>query len=350
MSRRAKQENKRLAKQSTFTQEINAKEEGNRAYARGDYKKAIKYYQNAMRSAKQTNSKKKAAKKELESKRSKLCLSCHLNISQCAIKLDPPDLKLAIQSACKALDIEPNNVKGLYRRAMACQMLGDPKALHAAKLDWAKLAQLDPEAYKEVKHNDHTSLVNAFTRSSDGIKTATQELMEGMEDARDTGDESDEIQEVEDSDEDGAGEGTGATKRTKANGATAVQKKPTKAQVKEQMKRAREAVDEQMKERAERGRWPLIKNAETVAEVFRNDKAPEAPGSIRDTQRNAWIRTFAKTNADTCVGVGSEMSAEKNIEMANRRKSPPVSPQSHSPPGGGRPSTYNTPLLTYTYA
>lgn len=66
-------------------------------------------------------------------------LSCSLNAALCALKLK--DVTACIRHASKALELDPQNIKGLYRRGTAYL----EKDLKKAKQDLMLAKQLDPE-------------------------------------------------------------------------------------------------------------------------------------------------------------------------------------------------------------
>jgi len=59
-----------------------------------------------------------------------------------AVFLKTKDFKGAMENSTKALAIDPNNVKGLWRRGIAHTHLGD---LDVAKVDLESALQFDPE-------------------------------------------------------------------------------------------------------------------------------------------------------------------------------------------------------------
>jgi len=86
------------------------------------------------------NAKKVWAKETDRASIKKMKLSCYLNMAACQIKLD--DAAAALKSAGSALDIEQENVKGLFRRGQAHLRLGD---LDLAQADLMQAAKLDPK-------------------------------------------------------------------------------------------------------------------------------------------------------------------------------------------------------------
>ena len=67
-------------------------------------------------------------------------LPCHLNAAACALKLDDPHT--ALKAAQAALNVDGSSVKGLYRRGMAREALGD---WDEAEVDFEKAMAIDPE-------------------------------------------------------------------------------------------------------------------------------------------------------------------------------------------------------------
>mmetsp|Transcript_649 Transcript_649/g.1015 ORF Transcript_649/g.1015 Transcript_649/m.1015 type:complete len:293 (-) Transcript_649:538-1416(-) len=71
-------------------------------------------------------------------------LSLHLNIAQCWLKITDAEnhLTQAIRSCDEALELDPNSVKALYRRAFAKEAKGD---YDGAKADLKKAGELAPD-------------------------------------------------------------------------------------------------------------------------------------------------------------------------------------------------------------
>ena len=72
--------------------------------------------------------------------RTQLELACFLNMAFCYLNIDGQEPRV-IEAATKALAIDSNNVKALYRRAMAYKQFGE---LDKAKKDCVKAAKLEP--------------------------------------------------------------------------------------------------------------------------------------------------------------------------------------------------------------
>ena len=89
------------------------------------------------------------------------------NLSMCALKNNKP--KLALDVATKAIEVDDQNVKAFYRRAMAHKKLGD---LKEAKKDLKKAVQIDPNN-KPAKKELHT-LVKYMTETAKREKKAAQ--------------------------------------------------------------------------------------------------------------------------------------------------------------------------------
>ncbi|XP_041968048.1 peptidyl-prolyl cis-trans isomerase FKBP4 isoform X2 [Aricia agestis] len=76
------------------------------------------------------------------SKAKELTLSAHLNLSLVYLKTKPEHFFEAKDHANKALKVDPNNVKGLFRRGQALVGLGEADE---AKLDFQKVLDAEPQ-------------------------------------------------------------------------------------------------------------------------------------------------------------------------------------------------------------
>jgi len=90
---------------------------GKKAFMAGNYKQASKMWERSLKSIQYIQNK-KVYSDEDEKGKEFLDLSCkiHLNLAQSSLKLDK--WGTAVENAEKALQIEPNNTKGLYRLAV----------------------------------------------------------------------------------------------------------------------------------------------------------------------------------------------------------------------------------------
>jgi len=123
------------------------RQEGNEMFQAQNYTDAIVRYQKAQSHL----TKMFDMSPEETAEMNKILLSCHLNSAQCYMKgaqsvdkenKDKADqLYKKVKNSCKsALEIDENNLKVLYRRAAACEKLGD---LQDAKADLTKALQVD---------------------------------------------------------------------------------------------------------------------------------------------------------------------------------------------------------------
>jgi len=115
---------------------------GNNFFTRGDLKLAKKKYKKALKvfeyDTALSEEEKTKAKQEVK-------LPCHLNMAQCYVKKE--NWKKAIDHATKALEIDANNIKGLWRRGVAYTSTGDFDQAHR---DFSRALDVDPEN-KSVK-------------------------------------------------------------------------------------------------------------------------------------------------------------------------------------------------------
>ena len=97
------------------------KEEGNAAFKDGDYTAAVRSYRKGTTLLKPFN-KKNTGDEQVKS----LLLTLQTNLSMVCYKQDKH--KMSRDVATKALEIDPINVKALYRRAVAYRQLGDAES------------------------------------------------------------------------------------------------------------------------------------------------------------------------------------------------------------------------------
>jgi len=122
------------------------KEQGNRFFTEQRFANAIKKYEKAMKIFDQTSSFTDEEKASLKNNK----LPCHLNLSLAFLKEN--NHKKALEQANKALEIDSNNVKGLYRRGLVEVELDD---WDSARRDYDRCLELEPDnvAVKKAKAN-----------------------------------------------------------------------------------------------------------------------------------------------------------------------------------------------------
>eukprot|EP00923_Selenidium_pygospionis_P061121 GHVN01107319.1.p1 GENE.GHVN01107319.1~~GHVN01107319.1.p1 ORF type:complete len:878 (-),score=224.90 GHVN01107319.1:338-2971(-) len=107
------------------------KEEGNELFKGGNTEAAAKYYINALNHTNQIFD----ASADDDAEKKAINLSCHLNLANCYLKLGgEAGWKKAVASASCALELDENNAKAIYRRALGY--------FSAKKMD---------EAHKDIK-------------------------------------------------------------------------------------------------------------------------------------------------------------------------------------------------------
>lgn len=117
------------------------KEDGNALFKAGNYARAAKRYEKAVKLIEYDSSFDDDQKKQAKA----LKISCNLNMAACKLKLK--DYREVVKMTTKVLELESTNVKALYRRAQAHIELLD---LDYAETDIKKALELDPNN-KEVK-------------------------------------------------------------------------------------------------------------------------------------------------------------------------------------------------------
>lgn len=127
---------------------IKKKEEGNELFKAGKHSRASKKYEKAAKLIEYDS-----GFDDEQKKRAKvLKVTCNLNNAACKLKLK--DYKEAVKLTTKVLEVEPQNVKALYRRGQAYVETLD---LDLAEWDYKKALELDPQsrdvrsAYKTLK-------------------------------------------------------------------------------------------------------------------------------------------------------------------------------------------------------
>lgn len=71
-----------------------------------------------------------------------LLLSVYLNLALCYLKFTPVNSFEARDNANEALKIEPNNVKGLFRKGQALQAMGE---CNEAIEEFQRVIEIEPE-------------------------------------------------------------------------------------------------------------------------------------------------------------------------------------------------------------
>eukprot|EP00397_Hematodinium_sp_SG-2012_P006722 GEMP01006758.1.p1 GENE.GEMP01006758.1~~GEMP01006758.1.p1 ORF type:complete len:668 (-),score=178.07 GEMP01006758.1:1628-3631(-) len=123
--------------------------EGNDMFKATNYQEAIIRYQKAQSHLAKMFDMSPEEKEEMN----KILLSCHLNTAQCYLKgaqeVEKSDKDKAeqiyrkVKTACNsALEVDPTNVKALFRRAIALEKIGD---VDAARVDIAVALKVDPD-------------------------------------------------------------------------------------------------------------------------------------------------------------------------------------------------------------
>jgi tetratricopeptide (TPR) repeat protein len=130
------------------------KDEGNALVATGNYQEASKCYSKALLAINYLFKEGKLPSQESAEKMVKeIQIPCLLNLALCYLKLKICHENVVIHCS-DALKIEPNSIKGLYRRSMAYLQLGQ---LDEAKNDLQKAIKLEPnnlslrEGWEEYK-------------------------------------------------------------------------------------------------------------------------------------------------------------------------------------------------------
>jgi len=120
---------------------IKKKDEGNQLFKEGKYNEALQSYSNAIDYFKNSFGFSEDEKKRAD----EVKLPCFLNLA--ATQLRTKDYSDCVLNCHKALDIDSNNVKALFRRGQAYSRLND---FDKAKSDFTEVIQLAPDN-KEVR-------------------------------------------------------------------------------------------------------------------------------------------------------------------------------------------------------
>lgn len=148
------------------------KEEGNSFFKEKEFEKASRAYRRGVNALKPLN-KGNTGDEQVKT----LLVSLQTNLSMMCLKLGKA--KQSAQVATSALEIDANNVKALYRRAVAHRQLGDTDL---AKVDLKQALQQDPanlavkkelaslkKSVEEAKKAQKKGLQKAFSKSGSGL-------------------------------------------------------------------------------------------------------------------------------------------------------------------------------------
>lgn len=130
------------------------------------YKMAVKFYQEVVSLLENATG---MDEEEEKTKKDSLLLAAHLNLAMCYLKLN--DSHLAAQQCDKALELDSDNVKALFRRGQALQNKAD---YDLAKQDFERVVELDPQN-KAAKNQ-----VTVCVRKMKQIKEKEKKLYAGM--------------------------------------------------------------------------------------------------------------------------------------------------------------------------
>ena len=147
-----------------------AKCKGTQYFKEGKYELALKQYKRIIRYIGPYESTCEGSVNEGDEKKRSTLLSGYLNLAMTYIKLNKPSD--AIKSANEALQMDPVNQKGFFRRGLAYLTLKD---FELARNDFSKVLQLDPnnsparaklieclEGIKEFKKKEKEMYKNMF--------------------------------------------------------------------------------------------------------------------------------------------------------------------------------------------
>jgi FK506-binding protein 4/5 len=124
-----------MTNEEKFSNASTRREHGNQLFKQGHLKRAAKRYKSALSCLTSDHAFNDQQKKEARAAQ----VPCHLNLAAVAIKRQ--QWKAALESAKKALEIDPNNTKALFRHAQASAESGE---LIAAQQDLRKALELQP--------------------------------------------------------------------------------------------------------------------------------------------------------------------------------------------------------------
>jgi tetratricopeptide (TPR) repeat protein len=148
------------------------KEEGNNFFKENDFKKASRAYRHGTNTLKPLN-RGNTGDEQVRA----LLVSLQTNLSMTCLKLGK--VKQSAQVASSALEVDPTNVKALYRRALASRQLGDTES---AKADLKQALEIDPgniavkkelaslkKSIEDAKNAQKKGLQKAFSKSGSGL-------------------------------------------------------------------------------------------------------------------------------------------------------------------------------------
>ncbi|CAG0885040.1 unnamed protein product [Cyprideis torosa] len=121
-----------------FAEARNQKEKGGKLFGEGKYERAVAAYKRSVECL--DTEAESTLDEEQQKERKALLLAGRLNLSLVYLKKHEP--RLALEQAEKALQFDPNSVKGLFRRGQANL---DLKAPDLARPDFKRVTELDPK-------------------------------------------------------------------------------------------------------------------------------------------------------------------------------------------------------------
>ncbi|XP_077989023.1 peptidyl-prolyl cis-trans isomerase FKBP8-like [Glandiceps talaboti] len=148
------------------------RERGNELYLRGDYSSAINSYTKALNilEAEEGGSNKEEYKDIEEAK-----LKCHNNLAACQLKVEAYDA--ALMSCNSVLNVEPDNVKALFRKAKVLACKGE---IEEAVADMRKAIKLEPS--NKVIHQELSKLVVKHKEQMSSTKDMYKKMVGDMAD------------------------------------------------------------------------------------------------------------------------------------------------------------------------
>lgn len=160
---------------------VSCKESGNNAFKVGDLATAARHYRKGANQIKKINQANTG-----DDQVKQLLLTLHSNLSMVCFKQKKH--KMSRDAATKALEIDPNHVKALYRRGVAHRALGD---LDSAKNDLKKAFKTDPtnisvkkelvgirKQMEEAKAKEKANLQRAFSKTGSSLLYSDKEEAE----------------------------------------------------------------------------------------------------------------------------------------------------------------------------
>ncbi|KAL8615622.1 hypothetical protein ACOMHN_026612 [Nucella lapillus] len=113
------------------------KEKGTAAFKKGNYRRALTNYEKIVSFLEHETS---SLKDEEPQEREQLLLASHLNIAMCHLKLN--DFRKAEEACNKALELDANNIKAIFRRGQAKMECSE---YTEASEDFSKVVDLEPD-------------------------------------------------------------------------------------------------------------------------------------------------------------------------------------------------------------